>query len=606
MGSSALAKDRMAELFDFAAKTPFEVGQIVSAETTLRGFGAAAEELMPGLIDFSATLGTDLAQSAIDFGKAWNQGAVGLESDTGRVLRKQIELRAGVDATSLSLADFRTAMLETLDEGMFAGGADRLSQTFGGMISNLTDEWGRFKMEVADAGLFNNMKGVLAATLGYIADHREQVQKLAELVSGGLWNAFKAVAYTIAGIVDIGQAMEVQFTAIYGILRKLAGDTGEDLARLVIDMGAVAKAAGMDGLAGELDTLGGKMLYTAFGQQKLGQDGLKLAGEMLSVGSAVGALNDIFTESEKLAAGFGSEVAGIKGPGGAGGTGGGTGEDDAARAAALAAAARMEAALAFTDSLRVMGRTELQDEQAKYAESMGQLLAFNEEKLITGALFNESRMAIEQDYLDAVDAMNEVQAQKDLERRQLYASTVIGGVSSLLGTIGGLFDQSNEKQKAASKAFAVAQIAISTAVGVQKALADFGYPAGLVPAALVTASGVAQAAAVLQAHQGRAGETTYAHQGRGPAPDERDLRTLRTESMLNSQTTRALGPQGIEALNSGRSPSTTVNLQIGRVAQREIIREELRTSGSQLTRYVGGVVGSGDRVAGFSGDRAVA
>ena len=63
------------------------------------------------------------------------------------------------DGTAYSgLADFRAALLDTLNEGMFAGGAAKLSQTFSGMVSNLEDEWSRFKLQVADAGVFDNVK----------------------------------------------------------------------------------------------------------------------------------------------------------------------------------------------------------------------------------------------------------------------------------------------------------------------------------------------------------------------------------------------------------------------------------------------------------------
>jgi hypothetical protein len=53
-------------------------------------------------------------------------------------------------------------------------------------------------------------------------------------------------------------------------------------------------------------------------------------------------------------------------------------------------------------------------------------------------------------------------------------------------------------------------------------------------------------------------------------------------------------------------PVTQVSLTIGRTQQREIIRDELRGGEGQLRRYVGGLVGSGDLAAGFSGARAFA
>lgn len=611
MGSSVDARARLQELFAFAAKTPFEVPQIVAAETTLRGFGAAAEELMPGLIDFAATMGTDLSQAAIDFGKAWNQGATGLESDAGRVLRKQIELRTGLDATTMSLGDFRAAMLDTLNEGMFAGGADKLSATMSGMISNLTDEWGRFKMEVADAGVFDNVKAVLQATLGYISDHRVQVERLASLVSGGLWSAFKGVAYVIAGMVDLGNALGVAFLTVDSVLTRVLGGARERLGRLQLDMGAMAKAAGMDGLAGQFDAMGNKMLLVAAAEKQASVDAEHLAGEMLSVGSAVSAVNQIFADAEQVAAGFGEEIAGIKAPPELTGKGGGGGDKKGKAGKSTLEQeqddfwARLEASQSFYDEMAALGRDALQEEQAQYAERMSTLLAYHDEGLLVGEAFARARLAIEEDYTAAVDAMRDEEAARDLERRQNYNRTMIDGTTALLGTLEGLAQASGEKQKNLAKSLAIAQIAISTAVGISKAFEQFGWPAGLAPAALVAANGVAQGIAVAQAHQGRAGtERTYAHQGR--APDERDLRVLQTESTLNSQATRALGVQGIEALNSGRMPTGEIVVNLGRTQTREVMREELRSGETLTRRYVGGLVGSGNRDSGFSGARAVA
>jgi hypothetical protein len=601
MGSSSAAKARMAELFDFAATTPFEVGPIVAAETTLRGFGAAAEDLMPGLIDFSATLGADLAQSALDFGKAWNQGATGLESDTGRVLRKQIELRAGMDATKMTLAEFRAAMLETLDEGMFAGGAEKLSRTFAGMVSNLEDEWGRFKLEVADAGLFNNMKAVLAATLKYLGDHREEIKRIAELVSGGLWTGFKAVTYTIAAMVDVTHAVAIGISVIVGALHKANETLSNGLGRTFLDMADAAEQLGQGTAASALESLGMRMLDSGEKSRQMSKDAIQLADDMSAVGSAVIAVNDIFADAEGMAKGLGDEVAGIKTPGDAGATG-----PDAQ------AEAKQKAALKFAAEMAALGQTEMEEERARFQERLFQLQAHNDAGLVLGQEYADARAGIEREHdqyiagLQADAAAREAEIrdralQEDIARRQAYNSEIISGTSGLLGTIQGLFDESNAEQKAASKIFGLAQVAISTAVGVQKAFADFGWPAGLAPAALVTASGIAQGAAIMQAHQGTG--PVYLHQGGGPAPDERDVRMLRTEPVLNSQAGRALGAQGVEALNSGRMPGAgELVINLGRTQTREVIREELRSGETQLRRYVSGQ----GAVAGFSGGRAVA
>jgi hypothetical protein len=348
------------------------------------------------------------------------------------------------------------------------------------------------------------------------------------------------------------------------------------------------------------------MLDSGEKSRQMSKDAIQLADDMSAVGSAVLAVNDIFADAEGMAKGMGKEGAGI--------AGGKTKEELEAEAKRLELleAEKQKAAQKFAADMAALGQTEMEAERARFGERLFMLEQYNEQGLILGQAYADARAGIELEHdqyiagLQADAAAREAEIrdralQEDIARRQAYNSEIISGTSGLLGTIQGLFDESNAEQKAASKAFGVAQVAISTAVGIAKAFEQFGWPAGLAPAALVTASGVAQTAAILQAHQGTG--PVYMHQGGGPAPDERDVRMLRTEPVLNSQAGRALGAQGVEALNSGRMPGAgELVINLGRTQTREVIREELRSGETQLRRYVSGQ-GS---VAGFSGGRAVA
>ena len=202
MHSTSAAKERMKELFDFAVKTPFNIEQVVSAEVAMRGFGAETKKLMPGLIDFAATTGQDLSQAAVDIGRAWSFGATGLRSDSAKMIKGMIELRTGIKPATMDIETFRKSLLSVLNEGDFAGGAERLSKTYTGMISNLEDEWFRFKMEVADAGIFNNVKGALAETLDIISDNKKEIAATAKVTSTLLWDAIKGVTFAAAYMVD--------------------------------------------------------------------------------------------------------------------------------------------------------------------------------------------------------------------------------------------------------------------------------------------------------------------------------------------------------------------------------------------------------------------
>jgi hypothetical protein len=64
-------------------------------------------------------------------------------------------------------------------------------------------------------------------------------------------------------------------------------------------------------------------------------------------------------------------------------------------------------------------------------------------------------------------------------------------------------DGGNKKMMKLSKAFSAAQVVINTAQGISKAFAQYGWPAGIGPAAAVAASGAAQLASIASAESGK-------------------------------------------------------------------------------------------------------
>ena len=586
MGSSTDARARMQELFGFAASTPFELGQVVNAEVTLRGFGAAADELMPKLIDFSASLGTDLAQSAIDFGKAWNQGGVGLESDTGKILKSMIEAHAGVKTAQMGIEEFREAMMETLD-AKFAGGAEKLSKTMGGMMSNLNDEWSRFKLSVADAGLFNNVKGALSVTLGLISQNREGIGEIAKVVSTDLWAGLKLAAEVIAVAADgvTGLEIAMKLAAAAGSLIAQAF-VGANLALTDLQIGVVRMAGGS---TTSLDAMRGTIMGNGAALQQFRQE---MMGSVSSLGQQQTALDqtrEFFVRAENAASSFGSvldDMAASKAPG----VTTGEGDDGKASKADDALATEFESALSFSEEMAALGMSQTEREAAEYQARLDILDQHNADKLISGQLYLDTKAAIEEEHARnvaaAVDAIEE-EKRKEREtalREEIATETAlreatVDGLRGVLDDGFGLLQAYFKDSKEIAKAAAITDIIVSGAMAVAKAFAQFGWPAGLGPAALAGVQTGLQLATVAKAHQG--GPVYHRHQG-GKAPDEVDIRALKTESFLNSQTTRALGEQGVNALNAngGATGPSVLELRVGRAVQREMVRAATLPGGS--------------------------
>lgn len=617
MGSSAEARARMEELFDFAATTPFELGQIVAAETTLRGFGAAAEELMPGLIDFAATTGADMSQAAIDIGKAWSQGATGLESDFGRVLRKQIELSTGVNATTMELDDFREALMDTLGNGIFAGGADRLSKTFGGMMSNLRDEWTRFRLEVSDAGLFNNVKGALQVTLDLISDNRAAITDLASVTSTTLWKSFRLVAETI-GVAATGvQSLRVALAfavAPMADLAQAAIEFYEPLRQAAILM---ADRLGLDQVTRSMLALDGAMGGARSRLADIRDRSVEFVRETAAAQTPLETVRALLDGAEAAAAGMADEIK-RAGSAATGMTATGTGDTADADAAYQE---QLQAARDYIAELNAMDDSREERIRAQYFERGGRLMDLQEQGLLSeeewaqGVLALRSDLAMQLGDLEEEgrqmradsheEALRQIEREKE-ERLDSYA-TQLGAFSSLMGSLSSLLESQGEKAKRTQKAFAYASIAIDTAVGIMKAFAQYGWPGGLIPAAAITAQGAVEAVAVAAAHQGGAFSIGAA------APDEVDIavggssrrRVLKQETMAvgNSQVARRMNDANATNGASLGGPMV-INFRVGRAAQREVIRGEARY-GTYMRGFVGGLVT--DRfAAGWSGAGAIA
>lgn len=104
------------------------------------------------------------------------------------------------------------------------------------------------------------------------------------------------------------------------------------------------------------------------------------------------------------------------------------------------------------------------------------------------AVIGEGLAAIEkqeQEHQDRLEAIRSASLYRNLDA----ASSIFGSISSIMKTQG-------DKQIGIQKGIASAGVAISTAAGVMKAIEQFGWPGGLLPAAAVAAEGMAQLASI--------------------------------------------------------------------------------------------------------------
>lgn len=111
---------------------------------------------------------------------------------------------------------------------------------------------------------------------------------------------------------------------------------------------------------------------------------------------------------------------------------------------------------------------------------------------------------IERSEFDALELqMAKEHQDKLIAIRKSGIDTQLSATADLFGSLSQLMDGGNKKMMKLSKAFSAAQVVINTAQGVSKAFAQYGWPAGIVPAAAIAASGAAQLASIASAESGK-------------------------------------------------------------------------------------------------------
>lgn len=195
-GSQAKAAKSIQWVSDFAARTPYELDEVMDSFVKLRAYGIdPTNGTLRVLGDTSAAMGKPLMQAveAIadamtgenerlkEFGiRASKEGnKITYEySKDGKTLRKVAAAnnRAMIQATLMAIWNDR-----------YDGAMDKLSGTWGGMMSNLSDQWQRFKLMIMQSGPFEHLRKRLAALLERIDAMAKsgELQALAERI--GTW-----------------------------------------------------------------------------------------------------------------------------------------------------------------------------------------------------------------------------------------------------------------------------------------------------------------------------------------------------------------------------------------------------------------------------------
>jgi cation transport regulator ChaC len=221
-GSNAKAKKSMEWISDFAATTPYELGEVTEAYKQLRAYGLdPTTGLLKDLGDASSAMNKPLLQSIEAIadavtGENERLKEFGIRASTaGDQVTYEYTNRAGEQRTATVDKNNRKEIestLRTIWNQKYANAMRERSKTWRGMLSNIGDQWSRFALMVMEQGLFDWMKDKLGGLLdkinemaadgslqAYAKDVGEKLIKFAT----GLWAAGSAISSAISNIADL-------------------------------------------------------------------------------------------------------------------------------------------------------------------------------------------------------------------------------------------------------------------------------------------------------------------------------------------------------------------------------------------------------------------
>lgn len=168
-GSAEAGAAQFEKLTQYAAKTPFQLGDLARTNNMLLGFGLNTEEAFEALQqlgDISALTGANINNIAVAYGQAAGEGRVMTRDllqfvNNGVPIYKLLEDVTGQNAAALrqmasegkiSFEILKEAMRgATAEGGLFFEGTEKLSRTLGGTLSTLRDNFSLLLAQFGDA-----------------------------------------------------------------------------------------------------------------------------------------------------------------------------------------------------------------------------------------------------------------------------------------------------------------------------------------------------------------------------------------------------------------------------------------------------------------------
>jgi len=555
LGSAREAKKVMADLTKFSIVTPFTPDQVNGAAKALLAFGVKGKELIPILKmlgDVSAGTGKDLTEMAVIFGQIRSTGRLMgqdllqlinagfnplqvISEKTGKsVAILKNEMEKGLISFDMVSEAFKTA---TSEGGLFFNLMEKQSQSIGGIMSTIS------------GNIEEGFKNIFATKAGPIAEFVKVLQTLSEsflnftAISGGDPILDKATenadSYRVAleaafksgdtNQLNTAIAENVKFTNEWR-------ESTQELTDQLADKGKLIK----DGLIGDYSRLVTVQQVEAKTVELLASLTQEYINKLIEVAPAVSKIEKSirnfdanlpdqlyglpFIDPKKI------EAAG----------------DEAYKVVQSYNDAVLKDVI-DTNLQELQDRKKTLDEKAKLEEEAANRKIANEQRAKEAAISNATQLAgelaslflmqreidtseIQDKYsLELELAGDNERAKKSIQKRQQEELKKV-----------------EQQNKEIQKKNAIANIGINTAQAILKTFVQFGWPAGILPAAVMAGIGLVQVANV---RKFKDGEVNI--KGPGTSTSDSIPAMLSRGETVITEVATSNSPKLLQAINDG-------------------------------------------------------
>lgn len=201
------------DMAKLASRVPQTFEDIIESATRLIGVVQGGVDdvnrLMPLILDLSTATGLKVDEVTAQVIRMWSAGAAAADMFRERGVLAMLGFRA---ATDYNVTKTRQMLMEAWEgpTSKFRDASKSLATTFRGIMSMLQDAWFQFRVAVMDSGAMDFLKGFFAVILDDVRSLKDDTKAYGELVakvSSGIISAFKAVAYSVAAVIDAGRGL---------------------------------------------------------------------------------------------------------------------------------------------------------------------------------------------------------------------------------------------------------------------------------------------------------------------------------------------------------------------------------------------------------------